>query len=39
LGVVFGSYRRVRPGYSLGSHFCAFLLRCCTNLVRRLGCS
>ncbi|MDP9877076.1 hypothetical protein J2W25_001062 [Variovorax boronicumulans] len=24
LGVVFGSYRRARPGYSLGSHFCAF---------------
>jgi hypothetical protein len=25
LGVVFGSYRRARPGYSLGSHFCAVL--------------
>ena len=27
LGVVFGSYRRSWPGYSLGSHFCAFLPR------------
>lgn len=25
LGVVFGSYRRSWPGYSLGSHFCAVL--------------
>jgi hypothetical protein len=24
-GVFFGSYRRARPGYSLGSHFCAVL--------------